>query len=89
MKIKTSIKIFLALIVLSFCYRYFITTIYAYIQGQSICKWLNTGEGDFPAVGPGAFEHLLWLKDSSTGNYDYEVVVTQTDPLIRQVSKRS
>ena len=51
-----------------------IFTIYVYQQAKSICLWINNEKSNSPAVGPGAYEHLTWLKQKSKGNYDYKIV---------------
>lgn len=62
-----------------FLYINFITTIYTHQQAKSIALWINKGEGNNPAIGPQAYEHLTWLKEASQGNYNCEVVAANRD----------
>ncbi len=62
-----------------FLYINSITIIYVHRQANSICLWINKGEGVYPAVGPDAYEHLTWLKEESKGNYHCEVVEPNRD----------
>ena len=72
--------IILSIIILGiFLYVNFITNIYAHRQAKLICLWINEGKGSKPAVGPGAYEHLTWLKEESKGKYQCEVVEPNMD----------
>jgi hypothetical protein len=64
----------LCLIAVIYLYINFSTTIYVHRQAKSICLWINKKQITAkPAVGPSAMEHLVWLKDASTGNYQCTV----------------